>query len=339
MENNLQKQENFFKKMIRKIKHYFSKENKTARANQKNKFKKILLGTKGSDGLIMKIVVYALLIIIGFIYIYPLLYMFITSLKAESDLMDSSIKWLPTSLEFSNYKVAFDNLKYLSTFFKTLVVVLVPSVINTIVALLTAYGFARFRFPGKNVLFGLMLATFIIPTVLTKIPQFVWYTKMGIVGNILTYILPSTFGQGLNEAIYILILFSMFSLIPKQLEEAARIDGATNLGVFFKVAIPMVVPGIITVFLFSFVWYWNDSATASMYLGRAGKDFWATIPVMLERYQAAIVAQTNGGIGMKLYQGKKMAGTLLSILPLLILYFSLQRYFVESVEKTGIAGE
>ena len=131
----------------------------------------------------------------------------------------------------------------------------------------------------------------------------------------------------------------MFNQIPKQLEEAAKIDGASSLGVFFKVAVPMVIPGIVTVFLFSFVWYWNDSQTAAMYLGRAGKDNWATIPVMLERYQSAIVAETNGGIAMKLYQGEKMAATLLSIIPLLILYFFLQRFFVESIEKSGIAGE
>lgn len=343
MEKNLQKKENkfikFFKNIFQKITNYFSKDNAINRKNLSNKLKKKFFGTKGVDGILMKIVVYALLIIIGFIYIYPLLYMLVTSLKSESDLMDSSIVWLPTSLEFSNYKVAFGELNYITTFFKTIVVVLVPSVINTVVALLTAYGFSRFKFPGRKFFFGLMLATFIIPSVLTKIPQFVWYNKMGLIGSILTYILPSSFGQGLNEAIYILILFSMFNLIPKQLEEAARIDGATNLGVFFKVAIPMVIPGIITVFLFSFVWYWNDSATAAMYLGRAGQDYWATIPVMLERYQASIVALTNGGIGMKLYQGKKMAGTLLSIIPLLILYFALQKYFVESVEKTGIAGE
>lgn len=336
MEKNLQKNE---KNLIQKIKDFFSEENKVARDNLKTKIKKYIIGTREKNGLLKKLIIYFLLVVFGFIYLYPLVFMAITSLKSEADLMDTSIKWLPTTLEFVNYKVAFNELNYLPTFFKTLIVVVVPSAINTIVALLTAYGFSRFKFPGKKVLFALMLATFVIPEALTQIPQFVWYSKMGLIGNILTYILPSTFGQGLNEAIYILILYSMFNLIPKQLEEAAKIDGASSLEVFFKVAIPMVKPGIVTVFLFSVVWYWNDSATASMYLGRAGQDFWATIPVMLDRYQTQIIAETNGGIGMKLYQGKKMAGTLLSIIPLLIMYFPLQNFFVESIEKTGIAGE
>ena len=329
----------FFTNLINKIKNYFSKDNQVNRENQKNRLKKFFFGTNYKTGLLQKIVVYVLLIVIGFIFLYPLIMMIVTSLKSDNDLMDTSITWIPTSLEFANYKVAFNEISYIKSLYKTMIVVTIPSLLNTVIALLTAYGFSRFKFPGKNILFGIMLATFIIPSALTKIPQFVWYSKMNLIGSIFTYIIPSSLGQGLNEAIYILILFSMFNQIPKQLEEAAKIDGATSLGVFLKVAIPMIIPGIITVFLFSFVWYWNDSATAAMYLGRAGKDNWATIPVMLERYQNNIVAQTNGGIGMKLYRGEKMAGTLLSIAPLLILYFCLQRFFVESIEKTGIAGE
>lgn len=329
----------FITNLFGKIKFYFSKENRVGRENNKNVIKKVFFGTQGTDGLLMRLVIYALLIVIGFIYLKPLLLMFITSIKNDNDLMDSSVNWIPTAIEFKNYATAFTALLYFKTFFKTLLVVGIPSLLNTCVALLTAYGFSRFNFPGKKILFGIMLATFIIPSALTKIPQFVWYSKLDLIGSIFTYIIPSFFGQGLNEAIYILILYSMFNQVPKQLEEAAKIDGANNIQVFFKVALPTIIPGIITVFLFSFVWYWNDSATAAMYLGRAGKDYWATIPVMLDRYQADIIAQTNGGIGMKLFNGEKMAGTLLSILPLLILYSFLQRYFVESIEKTGIAGE
>lgn len=326
-------------KILNKIKYYFSTENKTNRKNNLNKVKKILLGNNVKSGLIVKIIIYALLIIIGFIYIYPLLYMLVTSFKNDNDLMDTSIKWLPSQLEIQNYVKAINSLNLKESLPKTLIVVGVPSLINTIVAMLTAYGFSKFKFPGKRILFSVMLATFFIPAALTKIPQFVWYTKMDLIGSLLTYIIPSTFGQGLNEALFVLILYSMFNQIPKQLEEAARIDGASNLGVFFKVAVPMVIPGIVTVFLFSFVWYWNDSATAAMYLGRAGKDNWATIPVMLERYQNEIIALTNGGIGMQLYQGEKMSATLLSIIPLLIMYFCLQKFFVKSIENSGITGE
>ena len=184
-----------------------------------------------------------------------------------------------------------------------------------------------------------MLITFIIPKQLIGIPQFVWFRKLDLIGSLFTYLLPATFGQGLYSSLYILLLFSMFNLLPKQLEESAKIDGASNLVVFFRVALPLVIPGIITVFLFSFVWYWNDSATASLYLSQPNKDYWATLPVRLQRYQDAIFDITKGGIGAKLYHGVRMAGTLLSIVPLLIIYFSLQRYFVESVERSGLAGE
>lgn len=305
----------------------------------KKKLKKVFFGINFKEGLLSKIIIYALLIIFGFIYLYPLIFMAITSLKSTEDLVDTTIKWIPSTLEFSNYKEAINVLNFWNALFKSFIVALVPSFINTIVASLTAYGFSRFRFPGRKVLFGIMLVTFIIPKQLIYIPQYTWFYRLDIIGSLFTYILPSSFGQGLYSSIYILVLYSMFNLIPKQLEESAKIDGASNLIVFWKVALPLVIPGIITVFLFSFVWYWNDADTASLYLAQPGKDYWATLPVMLARYQNSIFSITHGGIGAVLYQGIKMAGTLLIIIPLLIIYFSLQQYFVESVERTGIAGE
>lgn len=305
----------------------------------KHQIKKVLFGMNYYKGLIFKIVVYALLIIFGFLYIYPLLFMLVTSLKGPEDLVDTSIKWIPRELLFANFTTAIQELSYWKALFKSVIVALVPSVINTVVGALCAYGFSRFRFPGKKILFAIMLVTFIIPKQLINIPQYTWYYRLDIVGSLFTYILPATFGQGLYSTIYILVLYSMFNLIPIQLEESAKMDGASTLTIFVKVALPLIIPGIITVFLFSFVWYWNDAATAALYLAQPGKDYWATLPVMLERYQNTIFSITHGGVGAVLYQGIRMAGTLLSILPLLIIYFSLQRYFVESVERTGIAGE
>jgi multiple sugar transport system permease protein len=305
----------------------------------KAKIKKILVGSNVRQGLIYRIVVYSLLVVFGFIFIYPLLFMIVTSLKSTEDLVDTSVKWIPSFLEISNYATAITEIRFFDSLLKSVVVALVPSLINTAVGCLTAYGFSRFRFPGRKVLFAIMLATFIIPRQLIFIPQYVWFKKLDVIGSLLSYIIPSTFGQGLFSAIYILILYSMFNLIPKQLEESARIDGASNFTVFTKVALPLVIPGIITVFLFSFVWYWNDSATASLFLAQPGKEFWATLPVRLEDYQNAVFDLTKGGVGAVLYQGIRMAGTLLSILPLLVIYFSLQRYFIESVERSGIAGE
>lgn len=311
----------------------------TPKSTIKQKIKRRLWGMNTTDGLIYKILIYFLLVIISFIFVYPIIFMIITSLKSVTDLADTSIKWIPTMLEWNNYKTALSELKYFQSLYKTFIVALIPSLINTIVACLTAYGFAKFTFPGRKILFGIMLATFIIPKALINIPQFAWYSKLGLLGSLFTYILPSTFGQGLYSALYILILYSTICQIPKQLEESARIDGANNIQIFFKIVIPLIIPLLLTVFLFSFVWYWNDATTAAMYLGQAGKDFWTTLPVALQNYNDKVSAITNGGQLEILYSGIKMACTLISIIPLLIIYFILQRYFVESIDRSGITGE
>lgn len=305
----------------------------------KGKIKRFFFGMNTTDGKLFQIILYALLIVVSFIFLYPLLFMLFTSFKQVEELADTSVGLLPSKLFFENYKTAVEKLNYFPSLGKTVVIAFVPSILNTAIGCLTAYGFAKFNFPLKKFLFGLMIASFVIPTVLIRIPQYAWYSELNLLGSIWTYILPSLFGQGLYSTLYILILYSTFKQIPKQLEESAKIDGANNLQIFFKIILPLVIPSLITVFLFSFVWYWNDSVTAAMYLNVGGKNFWVTLPVALQNYQSAILAETQGGQRMVLYQGIKMAGTLITILPLLILYLFLQKYFVEGIEKSGITGE
>lgn len=305
----------------------------------KGKVKRFFFGMNTTDGKLYKIIIYILLIIISFIFLYPLLFMIFTSLKQVEDLADTSVGLLPSKLTFENYQTAAKELNYFPSLGKTILIAFIPSLLNMIVGCLTAYGFAKFNFPLKKVLFGLMIASFIIPTVLIRIPQYAWYAKLNLLGSIWTYLLPSLFGQGLYSTLYILILYSTFKQIPKQLEESARIDGANNLQIFVKIVLPLIIPSLITVFLFSFVWYWNDSVTAAMYLNVGGKNFWTTLPVALQNYQSKIISETQGGQRMVLYQGIKMAGTLITIVPLLVLYLALQKYFVEGIEKSGITGE
>ena len=307
----------------------------------KKRIKRIIFGMNFTDGILYKIILYSLLVIISFIFLYPVIYMILTSLKPQMDLADSTAGLLPTKLDFNNYRVALSELKYLNALYKSILVALLPTLINVIVGAITAYGFAKFKFPLKKMWFGIMIATYIVPVTLISIPQYAWYSKLKLLGSIFTYLLPASFGQGLNFALYFLILYSTFSRIPKQLEESAKIDGANDLQIFFKIVMPLVIPSMITVILFSFVWYWNDSTTAAMYLNKlkAGEvtPRWITLPIALSNYQASL-----SSVGEKeaiLYRGIKMAATFLSIIPLMIIYIALQKYFVEGIEKSGIAGE
>ena len=307
----------------------------------KKKIKKVLMGMNFTDGLIYKIILYALLIVVSFVFLYPVIYMLFTSIKPQIDLADSTAGFIPTSFDFNNYRTAISELNYLNALYKSILVALLPTLLNVIVGCFTAYGFARFNFPFKKFWFAVMITTYILPKALISIPQYAWYARLKLLGSIFTYLLPATLGQGLCFALYFLILYSTFNRIPKQLEESARIDGANSFQIFFKIALPLVIPSMITVILFSFVWYWNDSETAAMYLNvmRAGQTSprWITLPVALQNYQGKL--SSIGEKEMLLYRGIKMAATFVSILPLIVIYLALQRYFVEGIERAGIAGE
>lgn len=304
---------------------------------RKSKIKKFFFGMQGSDGFFAKFVTYGLLIVIGFVFLYPILYMLSTSLKSLDDLLNPFINWIPSELYLGNYEKAFEVLDFWSSLLQTLVVTIVPSIAQAIVASIVGYGFARFNFRGKNILFVLMLLTFIIPPQVTFIPKYIMFYELGMIGEIWSILLPAIFGQGLNSAIFILIFYQIFRGIPTSLEEAAQLDGASHFTIFWKIAIPMATSGFIITFLFSLVWYWNETFMTAMLLG----DSFTTLPLQLEQFTAQFTRlYPIGESGMtKINEGIELAGTLLTILPLLIIYAFTQRWFVESVDRSGIAGE
>src|SRR4030042_5998043 len=201
-----------------------------------DKLKSFLFGTRTSYGLVFTVLLYLLLIAIGFVYLYPLLFMFVTSMKSPSDLLNPMVQWVPTEFYIGNYLKAFRVLEYPSTLASSIMISVIPSVIQTAVCSLVGYGLARYRFRGKNLLFLLILATFIIPAQNTVIPQMLTYKNFGLLGNIFSLILPATVGQGFKSAIFILIFYQTFQSLPKVLEEAARLDGASDLKLFFQLA-------------------------------------------------------------------------------------------------------
>jgi len=151
-------------------------------------------------------------------------------------------------------------------------------------------------------------------------------------------ILPALFGQGFRSAIFILIFYQTFSTFPKALEEAARLDGATERQIFLKVALPTAVPAFIVSIIFSIVWYWNETFLTSIFLS-GGVN---TLPMQLSKFTQAyenLYPQGMVNILDRLNEAVKLSGTFLNILPLLLMYFVLQKWFVESVERSGITGE
>ena len=303
-----------------------------------NKIKRFLFGSRSSYGAIFTIVLYLLLIALGFVYIYPLLFMFVTSLKSPTDLLNPMVQWIPTEVYTGNYVKAWRVLSYPNTLVNSILVSVIPSLIQAAVCSVIGYGLARYRFKGKGLIFALIMATFIIPAQNTAIPQMLTFKRLGLLGNVFAIILPALFGQGYRSAIFILIFYQTFMSLPKVLEEAARLDGASDLKVFLLVGLPAAVPAFIVSIIFSTVWYWNESYLTLMFL-EGGVQ---TLPMQLAKFtQAYENLYPSGMVNIfdRLNEAVKLAGTFLNILPLLVMYFVLQKWFVESVEMTGITGE
>jgi multiple sugar transport system permease protein len=297
-----------------------------------------LLGNRTSYGLVFNVLLYMLLIAIGFVYLYPLLFMFVTSLKSPGDLLNPMVQWIPTEFYAGNYQKAYQVLDYPSKLASSILISVVPSIFQTAVCSLVGYGLARFRFPGKKLIFALILATFIIPAQNTVIPQMLTYRNYGLLGNIYALILPAIMGQGFKSAIFILIFYQTFLSLPKVLEEAARLDGASNLKIFFSVALPAAIPSYIIAIIFSTVWYWNETYLTVIFLEGGIQS----LPMQLSKFvQAYENLYPPGTVNIfdRLNEAVKLSGTFLNILPLLVMYFLLQKWFVESVDRTGIAGE
>lgn len=308
----------------------------------KEKFRKFMLGSKEKQGLLKPLCIYALLICIGFIYLNPILHMISTGFMTLDDLLDSSISWIPSSPTVSNYLQAAKSMDFWASLGKSIIIAGVPTLCNLVSCSIIGYGLARFEFPLKKLVLVLIIFTFILPSQATMISTYVLYSNMGILNTLWAFVLPALLGQGINAPIFILIFWQFFRQVPKVLIEAAQIDGAGYFKSFFRISLPSAAPAFITVSLFSFVWYWNESYLTQLYVAGAMTDSsWTTLVIKLSNFTDNYnkYAQTATNAATSLNESINMAGTMLSALPLMLMYFVLQRYFVESIDRTGITGE
>ena len=299
------------------------------------KAKKFLFGMNFVDGFVYKVVIYTLLVSFSYIYLYPVLFMLVNSFMSVDDLINPGIKWIPSALQFENYTRAIQVLELPKSIFTTTSYVLKVSISVTLSSAIIGYGFAKFNFPLKKVLFGLILATFILPQQVTMVANMLIFRNLGLMSTQNALVIPAIFGQGINAAIYILIFYQFFKTIPGVLMESAEVDGASHMKIFLRIAVPLAIPSFIIVFLFSFVWYWNETFITALYVGGQ-----VTLPLKLQAFRSSYTTLfPPGSPGSELNEAIMLAGNMLAILPLLVLYFIAQRYFVESIDRTGITGE
>jgi len=298
----------------------------------------------------INLAVYIVLILISYQFMYPLLRMVTLSVMSRDDVINPVVNWVPSSLSFGNFQTAWTVLNPRTTMWNSIWFSGLLAVSQTLVSATTGYALARFEFPFKKFWFFMIIVSFIIPTPVILIPRTLMAFGIQDISGIQMFgtIWPQTAmalgGQGVFSAILILIFYNFTLMIPPALDEAAAIDGASALQTFYHVILKLSVTTLLVVFLFSFVWNWNETFVTSTFLGR-GLDL---IPGQLGRFSSLFDrfatmggsggAQEGGMEALRLTEAYRMSGTLIAITPLLALYLVVQRQFIKGIENTGLTG-
>ncbi|MGG4396642.1 carbohydrate ABC transporter permease [Paenibacillus thiaminolyticus] len=268
------------------------------------------------------ILLYFFLALFSLTTLFPLLWMITTSLKSGDIIFEMPPRLWPDGFHWENYTRAIEEINFLVLFKNTAIITFLQLLSNVFVSAFVAYGFARFDFRWKNFWFMLMLSTIMIPGEVTLIPVFIAFSELGWSNSIKPLVIPGFFG---GAPVFIFLLRQFFLSIPKELEESAVVDGAGSFKIFYKIFIPLSVPALITIGIFSFQGSWNDLMGPLIYLNDTDKF---TLTLGLSMFKGM----------MKVEWGPLMAGSILALLPVLAVFFVAQKHFVEGVKLSGIKG-
>lgn len=264
---------------------------------------------------------HAVLVLLSLVALMPFVWMLGTSLKTDPEVFAASLKFLPTNPQWGNYPKALAYIPFARYALNTLFVALATSAAVVVSSSLVAYSFARLSWPGRNVVFVILLSTLMLPHQVTMLPVFVIFKKLGWIGSFRPMIVPGMFGS----AFFIFLLRQFFMTVPKELSDAARIDGANDLGIWRMIMLPLSRPALTTVALFTFMGAWNDFLGPLMYLN---DDSMYTLSLGLQQFITQHGAQWN----------YLMAASVVMTTPIIILWFLGQKTFVQGVTLTGVKG-
>ena len=302
-----------------------------------------------------KIFKYFFLISVGYIIIFQLIFMITYAFRPSSEISDPSVIWISKSLTLQHFKDAFETMDYAHTFLLTVSIQVASGLVEVLTCSFAAYAFARFKYFGKNLFFALAMLTIVVPTQMLAVPMYLNYARFDIFGlfglidkitgvylkpNLLdtglVFYLPAIFGAGYKSGLFIFIYRQFFKNLPKELEEAAWVDGAGPWKTFLKIVIPASGSALITVLLFSVVWHWNDYYLAQMYMSENPAFSVALNNFSSNTVMAALGVDANTAMMMSL--PVLLAGCLMYVLPLIIFYILIQRKFIASIATSGIVG-
>lgn len=268
---------------------------------------------------------YTLLSIVGFIMIYPLVWLIGAAFKSNSEIFTSPWFWPkePTTEGFvQGWKTSTPYT--FGHFFLNSLQIVVPKVIGTAISsTLVAYGFARFEFPGKKVLFAILIATLLLPDVVTRIPQYLLFRELGWLDTYLPLFVPQWFAW---EAFFVFMLVQFLRAIPRDMEEAARVDGANTLQTLIYIVVPMLTPALVSVCLFQFMWTMNDFLGPLIYIST------------VENYPVSLALKLSIDATEAFNWNTILSMTVLALMPSLIVFFLAQKSFIEGISTGGTKG-
>lgn len=266
--------------------------------------------------------IYLLLVLLAVVFSMPLLWLLSTSLKPDAQMAAWPPVWIPSPLVWDHFGQAWNGGNFGLYFVNTATITVTATLGQVLTASMAAYGFSRLRFPGRTALFAILLATMMLPSVVTLIPTFILFKELRWLDSFKPLIVPAYFGGG---AFYIFLLRQFFRTLPPEIFEQATIDGASSYRIFAQIVLPLSKPALATVAIFGFMSHWNDLMAPLIYINSPEKF---TLTLGLRRFM--LLTDVH-------YQ-EMMAMALLMTLPVLLVFFFFQQYFIEGVVMSGLKG-
>lgn len=282
---------------------------------------------------------------LGFVILYPLIYMLSCAFRESSDMTDPTVMWITRHYTLDIIRETINAMDFGNTLLNTLKLNIGCSVVQVISCAITGYGFARFKFRGKSIMFGIVIMMILVPAQIISLPLYTQFRYFGIKGifsinlidSMACMYLPAATGNGIRSGLMILIFRQFFRGMPKELEDAAYLDGCGPFGTFLRVMMPNALSSLLTVFLFSVVFYWNDYYVSSTFFINN-----KTVSLMLKNLSSQLSLMLFNDATVQISAREQIvwmeAGCLISIMPILIMYIFLQKYFTEGIERSGIVG-
>lgn len=274
---------------------------------------------------------------LAFIILYPVIYMFSCSFRDSIDMNDPSVMWIPKHFTFDVIAETAEVMELPETFLNTFLLNIGCSVVQVIACAFTGYGFARFDFFGRKFFFGIVIMMIIVPPQIISLPLYSNFVHLGLINSKLSMYLPALMGNGIRSGFMIFIFCQFFKGLPKEIEDSAYIDGCGRFRAFLSIMLPNAKSALLTVFLFSIVFYWNDYYISSLFFTDN-----QTVALMVKNLDSRLSVKLFNSSAVKASPREQIvwleAGCLISVSPMLIMYTFLQRYFIEGIERSGIVG-